>query len=102
MASSSTKEQFLRQMEQIVEGVKQNRLKVTQFVLNKSNLKQSVLLMNDCFFFFFLLHLFLLLFFPTFSILRALDFLQVNIMIHKLVFQIPFNFFIYPLNNTLT
>lgn len=28
MSSSSSREQFLRQMEQIVEGIKQNRIKV--------------------------------------------------------------------------
>lgn len=31
MASSSAREQFLRQMEQIVEGIKQNRMKVGLF-----------------------------------------------------------------------
>lgn len=36
MSSSSAKEQFLRQMEQIVEGIKQNRIKVC------TGLQQSV------------------------------------------------------------
>lgn len=42
MGSSNTKEQFLRQMEQIVEGVKQNRLKVTSLIFNLIHLKWSV------------------------------------------------------------
>lgn len=41
MASSGAKEQFLRQMEQIVEGIKQNRIKVNTLI-KQVDIKMSI------------------------------------------------------------